>query len=659
MFFLEATMKNPITALYLSLSLACISAHAQTIPISPNLFGVNYWYYDYAGNVDSFNSKKELVKAAGITFVRLGGNTPNKKLALSDMAHFDTAIDRVNVIGATPLMQLPMNLPAADIAAWVAHFHGKGIRYWAIGNEPDPSSNFYEWYKGTPVGTGTTIKRENGNTYKEFRDKFVRLARAVKAMDPQAIVVGPDYRQWWGTSSSTNPPTEPLLTYYPDFIADVGALTENGAPLLDIFAFHFYGYHNEAENRKRTALVQSYLDSVNTGRTSPLRLAVGEVNGVPGTATAPWSFDAGQFLVMMTKNVVANRGEFVAPWSVYESSGNKGGTDFSTFNSNAAQRSTMVHFSLLANNRRDTYMAGAAENNAYANSVVQFGMTDAGGSTVMLMNTTTSARSYAIRLDDQYPVSNADVKFKFASTNANAAGWVGSLPAKTTLMFTLDANGKRLKKYAYDQAASDAANADANAGPLATDLTVAAAVSGTGSDIALSAVLPHGAARTQIDFLIDGQKVGSAASSPYSLTLDSNSLTNGSHALTVLAYDADGNADASDPVAFTVLNALNVSAQIKTVSSALVLNRTTQTFNGTITLTNNSSAAIAGPLQLRLDGLSSGVTLLNAAGSNEAAPYLSLPDGLESGATVIVKVSFSNPAKAVVQYQPAVYSGTF
>jgi hypothetical protein len=649
----------------LSSSLVCLAclggpAQAQTIPISQNLFGVNYWYYDYASKTDSFNAKKELVRAAGISFVRLGGNTPNKKLALTDMVHFDLAIDRVLSIGATPLMQLPMNLPAADIGAWVTHFKDNGIKYWSLGNEPDPSSNFIEWYKGIPVGTGTTPKLENGNTYKMFRDKLVALARALKSLDPDAIVIGPDFRLWWGSESDKN---SPMGSYYPDFIADVGALTENGHPLLDIFAFHFYGYHDETENRRRIELVQKFLDTANLTRSSPLRMAVGEINATT-SATAParpWSFEAGQFLVTTLKNVVANGGEFVAPWSVSEGNGAFGDTDFSTFNNNGSMRSTMTHIAALAKQRRAFYMAGAIEGTAYNNLLTQFGMSDGGGSTVMLMNTSANNVSYSARLDGQYSNLDGAARFKFDSKNRNASEWRGTLPGKTSLMFSFDANGRRLQKWEYNKTTANSSNADPTALPLVTDLGVAGAVLGTRDDITLSAVLPAGAARSEARFYVDGALQGSATAAPFAITIDSSRLANGPHSLVVKALDLDGNLDSSEALEFSTLNAINVSALVRTLSSGLVLNRTTQTFNGTITVTNTGSTSIEGPIQVELAGLSPGVTLVNANGTHKGAPYVSAAgvSRLDPGASTTVKLSFANPDKAAVSYSALTFSGSF
>jgi hypothetical protein len=640
---------------------AVAGARAQTVPVSPQLFGINYWYYDYAGGYDSFDAKKTVLKANGIKLVRLGGILPQNKLAPSDLPYFDLAIDRVLSTGATPLLQLPINLAPADIPLWIEHFRAKGVTYWSIGNEPEPASNFYQWFKGVPLKAGGPLVRENGNTYAEFRDKFVALARAVKAADPAAIVVGPDFHQFYGTTNAT----DPLMSYYPAFIADVGALTENRAPLLDVFAFHYYGYNPELDNKKRFDVLQGYLNGVNANRGSPLRMAVTEVNATPSTNPGfnpllifPWDFEAGQFLASVTRNAMANGGAMVVPWSVYESGGSKGATDFSTFNANGTPRSTMVHFSLLANNQRARLM-DAAMTGSGGNSVVYFGMSDGGGSTLLLMNTTTLARTYSVRLDGRYATAAANTRFLFNTANLNPVEWVGNLPAKTSLMFTVDANGKRLRKIEYNKAISDAAQTSTASVPLVGDLTVGGAVSGDHGGITLSALLPAGVERGRVDFHVDGVFEGSTTQAPFSLPLDSATLANGAHSLVVSAYDADGNADRSDPVGFNIANAVDVSAQLSKASTALVYNRSTQAFNGRITLTNTGGTPLAGPLQLKLTGLPAGVTLLNGSGVHQGAPYVGAGAGLAPGASVTVPLSFSNPSLTTVRYVPLVYAGNF
>lgn len=105
---------------------------------------------------------------------------------------------------------------------------------------------------------------------------------------------------------------------------------------------------------------------------------------------------------------------------------------------------------------------------------------------------------------------------------------------------------------------------------------------------------------------------------------------------------------------------VEVTGQVATSKSGLTYKRKTQTYEGSISITNTSANALPGPLQVVLDNLTSGVTLVNATGIFGDDPYIaSVPGGLAPGAAVVVPVSFSNPARAGISYTVRVYSGMF
>lgn len=104
----------------------------------------------------------------------------------------------------------------------------------------------------------------------------------------------------------------------------------------------------------------------------------------------------------------------------------------------------------------------------------------------------------------------------------------------------------------------------------------------------------------------------------------------------------------------------NVSTQIKSLSSGLSFNRSTQTFNGTLTITNIGSAILKGAFQIELGGLTAGVTLLNASGEHNGSPYLSSAiSNLAPGQSISLPLIFRNPNKVGVNYQASVFSGNF
>ncbi|MEJ6004095.1 CehA/McbA family metallohydrolase [Paucibacter sp. AS339] len=189
---------------------------------------------------------------------------------------------------------------------------------------------------------------------------------------------------------------------------------------------------------------------------------------------------------------------------------------------------------------------------------------------------------------------------------------------------------------------------------------VTASVSGNSGQIKLQATASDNVGVSKVEFKVDGQIKGSGTAAPYALSLDSTQLANGAHELLALAYDAANNVGSSSAVAFSVSNVLDVTASTRVSSSGLLFNRVTQRYTGNITLTNQGSSALMGPLQLQLDGLPAGVSLANASGSHAGSPYISIAaTELAPGASVTVPVSFINPAKLAVSYSAKVYSGNF
>jgi hypothetical protein len=67
------------------------------------------------------------------------------------------------------------------------------------------------------------------------------------------------------------------------------------------------------------------------------------------------------------------------------------------------------------------------------------------------------------------------------------------------------------------------------------------------------------------------------------------------------------------------------STQVAATASGLAYSRVTQTFNGTVTITNISSSAISGPLQIVFFGMPSGITLANATSNLSGTPYMTVP----------------------------------
>ena len=111
---------------------------------------------------------------------------------------------------------------------------------------------------------------------------------------------------------------------------------------------------------------------------------------------------------------------------------------------------------------------------------------------------------------------------------------------------------------------------------------------------------------------------------------------------------------------YDLLEPVDVTGSVRIARSGLTMNRFTSKYTGTVTITNTSGAALNGPLQFQLQGLTSGVTLDNATGLKDGMPYVTLGDAeLAPGQSATVTTTFSNPSRAVIGYTPQLISAKY
>jgi hypothetical protein len=102
---------------------------------------------------------------------------------------------------------------------------------------------------------------------------------------------------------------------------------------------------------------------------------------------------------------------------------------------------------------------------------------------------------------------------------------------------------------------------------------------------------------------------------------------------------------------------VDVTPSVSIARSGLTVNRFTNKYTGTVTITNTGGQALAGPLHFRLQALTAGVTLDNQTGVKDGVPYIALPDAsLAPGQSVTLTTTFSNPNKVGIAYTPALFS---
>lgn len=146
---------------------------------------------------------------------------------------------------------------------------------------------------------------------------------------------------------------------------------------------------------------------------------------------------------------------------------------------------------------------------------------------------------------------------------------------------------------------------------------------------------------------------GGAQQTGTSVTL----TTSGKHTVSYWSTDWAGNSEQPRSVTVTIDKSVDVTGMVTISRSGLTMDRFTSKYSGTVTIRNPGTQAVAGPLRLRLEGLTPGVTLDNKTGEQDGVPYITLSAAnLAAGQSVTVTTTFSNPSKAGISYTPKLIS---
>ncbi|XHS79063.1 CehA/McbA family metallohydrolase [Burkholderiaceae bacterium UC74_6] len=199
-----------------------------------------------------------------------------------------------------------------------------------------------------------------------------------------------------------------------------------------------------------------------------------------------------------------------------------------------------------------------------------------------------------------------------------------------------------------------------------TPPTVSASETGTAGTITLAATASDDVGVTKVEFWVDGALKGTSTTSPYSMTLDSLTLPNGSHSLVAKAFDAAANSAASTPVSFSISNAgasMSETESNNTIATANAVGTAT-TVTGFISSTSDKdyfSVDLPAGKKIRVDmsgpsGVdydlylvtSTGAGLISSVGST-ASESLTYTNG-SSARTVYIKVQSYSGSSATAPY---------
>lgn len=160
---------------------------------------------------------------------------------------------------------------------------------------------------------------------------------------------------------------------------------------------------------------------------------------------------------------------------------------------------------------------------------------------------------------------------------------------------------------------------------------------------------PGGSGVVATYYTVDGgaQQKGNAAT----LT------TSGTHTVSYWSTDWAGNSEQPRTVTVSIDKSADVTSMASIARSGLTVNRFTNKYTGTVTITNMGGQTLTGPLHFRLQALTVGVTLDTQTGVRDGVPYMALSAAdLAPGQSVTLTTTFSNPNKVGIAYVPTLFS---
>lgn len=190
--------------------------------ISPEIFGSGYGPW-----VSLRPETLPLAEQSGVSVLRYPGGEWGDANTLQTY-QIDQFVDLSRRLGAEPYIhvRLPGSTPeqAAETVRYANLEKGYAIKYWSIGNEP----SLYQ---------GRNDRTEWDTAH--FNEHWRAFARAMKAVDPTILLLGPETHQFTGVSDS-----DPKDKAGADWMVEF--LKANG-DLVDIVTFHRYPFPNNAE----------------------------------------------------------------------------------------------------------------------------------------------------------------------------------------------------------------------------------------------------------------------------------------------------------------------------------------------------------------------------------------------------------------------------
>jgi hypothetical protein len=280
-----------------------VDAAQELGPISPLVYGTNTGPWQHLTG-----SMMPYVEEAGFTLLRFPGGNWGDEYLLTQQ-RFDEFVALARMLDAEPMVNVKLLKADPEKAAkWVEYANvtqGYGIVYWGIGNEP----SLYASKRGlTDYDTAA------------FNQQWREFARAMKAVDPSILLIGPETHQYTGTPDG-NPRDRNGKDWMREF------LVANG-DLVDIVSFHRYPFgsfepqiddlrRNGAEWDAIVPILRALIRET-TGRDLPI--AVTEVNSnwtnASGGEATPDSFYNAIWWADVLGRIIVHRVDIVSQFAL-------------------------------------------------------------------------------------------------------------------------------------------------------------------------------------------------------------------------------------------------------------------------------------------------------------------------------------------------------
>jgi len=381
-------------------------------PISPLIYGSNHgpWTAVPAGMMDYALDSK-------VTNLRWPGGEWGDNFDVNEY-QIDQFMTFLEQMGAIPTISVRMVNGTPETAAALVHYcnveKDYNVKYWSIGNEPT-------LYEGRPAVDSFDTERFN----REWR----AIAEAMKAVDPDILLLGPELHGTYTSNFETNPKDSSGRDWMVEFL-------EANGDMVDIVTYHRYPFpesissgsasiedlRQELPEWNRTVRYLRALIQEKTGRELPI--GVTETNShythaVQGAATPDSHYNAIWWADALGRMI--SEEVFIANYFLLAGTGSSSG--FGLIAPFGDVRPTYYVYQLYSQFGDQQIYAdsGVAGLNVYAAMDSEAGKKKSGKRTIMVINTEDTALTAVLNVDGQKSVQ-ADKWLLDAVTKAENLG---------------------------------------------------------------------------------------------------------------------------------------------------------------------------------------------------------------------------------------------